>query len=405
MRRLRLLLLLLGGLFGLAACASTPPPPPELVQGDAWEYGLLPADLPAGWTFAQQAGLTAVDLARSEPVSDPVPLTESVPLAASLNDVTQMYTARYAPPETSLLGGLTLQILRYATSAEAQAGLSAEDPGEGWTKVEAETIGEQSQVWRYQPWITDTTQGFYRVDFRYWNAVGSVTMFGTAEAMPGPAEPLRFARLVAGRFKAGADPAALRALRAAGLPDPRGYLLNQDQLAKLDQAFGDRWVVSGQYLGTWTLNSDYGGEATTVLDRLGRVAGYQLYLVKPLTDVERGLTAGAVLFQQVSAYREAAAAPKGLQALRGLAASGGQELTSPPAVGEGRRAWSQVVLSEGTTLAIAEISFYLGRYVATVQVQSPPLAAGVDYTAKLKATEALAAQLAGQLAANLAAGQ
>lgn len=390
------LLFLFGSLWLLAACA---PRAPELVLGDAWNYTLRAADLPAGWTFSAQSVLTAEDVARAlTPVTDTVTTTVNSP---SLAKVTQLYTARYTPPTASEYSEFTLQILLYPSAADARSSLSAEDPGAGWTKVEAPAVGEQSQVWRYQEWLTDTSQGLYRVDFRYWNAVGSVTMFGSALALPGPAEPLEYAQKVVEYFKTGADPEGLRQLRAAGRPDVRAQLLTQRQLAALDPAFGERWVVSDQYFGAWTLNADFGGEASATLDRLGRVSGYQLYLVKPVEPKEYGGVSGAALFQQVSVYREASAAPNGLKALVGLA--GAPELADPPAVGEGRRAWSRVAeIADGSSIAVTEISFYVGQSVATVQLQSAPLPKTADPAVKLSENLALAAAFAQQLAANLA---
>lgn len=397
---LRLWLLAGAGALGmwLAACAA---PAPALVQGDAWEYALHAADLPAGWTFVDQSAFTAADLARpAAPLTATAALTEAVP--ASLAHAAQVYSAQFAPPSGAPYGDLTLQILLYPSAAEAQANLSAENPGAGWNKVEAPTVGDQSQVWRYQAWITDTTQGLYRVDFRYWNAIGSLVMLGTAEVLPGPDEPVKYARRVLDKFKAGADPAALRQLREASLPDVRGRLLNQAQLAGRDPAFADRWIIDRQYLGSWTQNADFGAQASSVLEKLGRVAGYQLYLVKPLTDAEASTVAGAALFQQVSAYRTAAAAPQGLQALVGL--KGAAEIKDWPGVGSGSRAWSQVLTAvTGSQIAVTEISFYTGLYVGTIQLESPPLPAAADQKARLQANRDLALQFAQQLAANLAA--
>jgi hypothetical protein len=385
------------GLAGLAACASTPPAP-ELVQGDAWDYGLTTADLPADWSLTEQSAQTATDLARPQ-----TGLTAALPITApaSLQNVQQTYAARYTPPAVSPYADFTLQILIYPAVAEAQAGFNAENPGEGWRAVEAPALGDESRVWRYQELVTDTTQGLYRVDFRYWNAVASLTMLGTAEALPGPEEPLRYAQKVLAKLTSGADPAALRQLLAAGLPDLRARLLGPAQLATLDPGLGERWVISDQYLGAWTLNEDFDEPARAALERLGRVAGYQLYLVKPLDLAEFPQTAGWALFQQVSAYRQADKTASGLQAMVGM--PNVPESPAPPAVGEARRAWTQVLRrTEGDPIAVTEISFSVGRYVATVQLQSPPLTEGVDQAQALSANLALATQLAEALAANLA---
>ncbi|MBL8058044.1 MAG: hypothetical protein JNK29_15170 [Anaerolineales bacterium] len=402
MNRHILLILVIGaGLLGLAACASVPPAP-ELVQGDAWEYGLTAADLPAGWSVSEQSAQTAVDLARPpDPAVTGITATLPISVPASLQNVQQIYAARYAPPEASTYADFTLEVLIFPTLADAQAGLSAEAPGEGWELVAAPAVGEQSQVWRYQAPLTETTQGLYRVDFRYWNAVASLTMLGGADVLPGPEEPLRYAQIVLGKFTAGADPAALRELRAAGLPDVRGRLLSQTQLAELDPVLGGRWIISDQYLGTWTLNEDFNAEAQVTLKRLGRVAGYQLYLVKPINSDEFAQVAGSALFQQVSAYQAADKAATGLKAMVGL--PGALESPVPPEVGEAARAWSQVLKSaDGSQIAVTEISFHVGQYVATVQLQSPPLAEGDNQKVRLNDNLVLATELAKTLAANLA---
>jgi len=386
-------------LAGLAACAA---PAPALVRGDAWDYRLTATDLPAEWTLTDQTFQTAAEISQPAPTDPAAPVvTDTVP-AASLNNATQLYTARYTPPENSPYADLTLQVLLYQAAVDAQAGLSAENPGADWVPVDAPTIGEQSRVWRYQAPASDVQQGLYRVDFQYLNAVGSLTMFGSSVVLPGPDEPLRYAQLVLDKFKTGAEPAALRELGQAGLPDLRTRLLGQAQLAALDAAYGERWIISDQYLGSWTLNADFGDEARATLDRLQRVAGYQLYMVKPLNSAEFAEVAGAALFQQVSAYRQAASTARGLQALIGLPDT--PELAAPPSVGEGTRAWSAVKGTvDGQRLAITEISFSIDRYVATVQLQSPPLGAEADSGQALADNLALARELAEALAGNLTA--
>lgn len=395
-RKSLVIALSIAGLAGLAACASTPPAP-ALVQGDAWDYGLTTADLPAGWSLTDQSAQTAADLAQPQ-----AGLTATLALtpSASLQNVQQMYAARYTPPAASAYADFTLQVLLYPAIADAQTGFGAESPGEGWHPVEAPAVGDESRVWRYQDLVTDTTQGLYRVDFRYRNAIASLTMLGSVEALPGPEEPLRYAQTVLAKFTSGADPAALRQLRAAGLPDLRAHLLGQAQLAALDPSLGDRWVISSQHLGAWTLNEDFDEPARATLERLGRVTGYQLYLVKPLNNDEIAQVAGWALFQQISAYRQADKAALGLQAMVGL--PNVSESPAPPPVGEGSRVWSQVLQrGDSNPIAITEISFHVGRYVATVQLQSPPLAEGADQAQALSANLTLATQLAQALAGNL----
>jgi hypothetical protein len=209
--------------------------------------------------------------------------------------------------------------------------------------------------------------------------------------------------MVLAKMQAGAEPPALRRLEAAGAPDLRGLLLTQAQLAEIDQAFGERWGLSDEYLAAWTDNADFSPEARSVLDRLGRIAGYQMYLVKPVAADEQGLVSSAALFQQVSAYRRAESTPDGLRAMIGL--EGAQEAPDPPPVGEGARAWSGLLKTRDSdeTLAVSEISFRVGRYVATVQLQSPPLDEGPAQQAMRQTNLALAIRFAEALAENLRA--
>lgn len=367
------------------------PRPATRVAGDAWDYRLLPEDMPAGWTFAGHAVQTAYDLAAEQPITP----------TAVLNNVQQIYSARYAPPENSEYADFTMEVLLYDSSADAEAALNAEDLGENWERVESATLGEQSQVWHYRNPEFALNQNLYRVDFRYLNALGSVTMFGTAEALPDADEPLGFARQILAKMQAEPTPPALERLQARRLPDLRSRLLTLEQVDQLDTYPGGRWQIHGDYLGSWTENRDFSPEAQPVLNQLGRIAGYQMYFVKPLTKEEEAQDAGSFLFQQISVYERAESAPAGLQSMIGL--QGVEEMSVPPRIGERTRIWYTLFARRNLQdiIAITEISFSQGPYVATVQLQSVPLALDADREQKLNDNLQLAIALAQALAENL----
>jgi hypothetical protein len=197
-------------------------------------------------------------------------------------------------------------------------------------------------------------------------------------------------------------PPALQQLQSRQLPDPRPLLL-MSELPRLDPNFGDRWEVNPQYLGTWTENEDFDAEGRAALQRLGRLTGYQLHLLKPLSAEEqaRNPEAAYAVFQQVSVYGSAENAPRGLAAMIGL--QGAIEAPQPPAIGDRARLWSTLLRRRDTnaTIAITEINFVVGRYVATLQVQTAALPADADQNAALNANQQRAIAWAQVLAEKL----
>jgi hypothetical protein len=368
-------------------------PPVTLIEGDAWAYGLTADELPAGWTFDEHGVQLPHNLLGAQAQGSN---------SAQFNNIRQIYSARYLPPENSNYADFTLEVLIYNIVADAQAALTAEAPGENWERTEGPAIGDQSVIWRYNDPTTVADQNLYRVDFRYLNAIGSVTLFGTTQAVPNAEEALNYARRVFAKMQANPVPPALQQLQSRQLPDPRPLLL-MSELPRLDPNFGDRWEVNPQYLGTWTENEDFDAEGRAALQRLGRLTGYQLHLLKPLSAEEqaRNPEAAYAVFQQVSVYGSAENAPRGLAAMIGL--QGAIEAPQPPAIGDRARLWSTLLRRRDTnaTIAITEINFVVGRYVATLQVQTAALPADADQNAALNANQQRAIAWAQVLAEKL----
>jgi hypothetical protein len=367
--------------------------PASLVEGDAWDYRLKPDEMPAGWLLDGQSVMLPHNLAAA-------PLEVDGP--AVFTNLRQLYSARYTPPPDSAYAEFTLEVLIYNAVADAQAALSAETLSENWERIEGPTVGEQSVIWQYRDPTAVVDQNLYRVDFRYRNAIVSVALFGQKTAVPDATEALAYARRILAKLQAGPVPRALQQFQSRQLPDPRPLLL-MSELPRLDPDFGERWEVNSQYLGAWTENEDFDAAGRAVLERLGRLGGYQLYLLKPLSAEEQAQTPGAAyaLFQQVSVYGSEENAPRGLDAMIGL--QGVTEATQPPAVGDRARLWSALLSRSETseTIAITEVNFVVGRYVATVQLQTAPLPADADRAAILSANQQRAITWAQALAEKL----
>ncbi|MDW8327677.1 MAG: hypothetical protein RMK99_14030 [Anaerolineales bacterium] len=376
-----------------AATFSLWRPPAALVEGDAWDYRLTPDELPAGWTLDGQSVLLPHNLAAAPlEVEEPVVFT----------NLRQLYSARYTPPPDSPYAQLTLEVLIYNAVADAQAAMNAETLDENWKRTEGPAVGEQSVIWQYRDPTAVIDQNLYRVDFRYRNAIASVVLFGQKTAVPDANEAIAYARRILAKLQSRPIPTALQQLQSRQLPDLRPLLL-MSELPRLDPDFGERWEVNPQHLGAWTENEDFDAAGRAVLERLGRLGGYQLYLLKPLSAEEQAQTPGAAyaVFQQISVYGSAENAPRGLDAMIGL--SGVTEAAQPPAVGDRARLWSTLLTRRETndTIAITEVNFVVGRYVATMQVQTAPLPADADQAAVLSANQQRAVAWAQALAEKL----
>lgn len=372
-------------------------PPATLVEGDAWDYRLTPDEMPAGWLLDGQSVLLPHNLAAA-------PLEVEAPVA--FTNLRQLYSARYTPPPDSAYADFTLEVLIYNAVADAQAALNAETLGENWEQIEGPTVGEQSVIWQYRDPTAVVDQNLYRVDFRYRNAIASVVLFGQRAALPDANEALAYARRILTKLQTRPVPPALQRLQSRQLPDPRPLLL-MSEMPRLDPDFGERWEVNPRYLGAWTENEDFDAAGRAVLERLGRLGGYQLYLLKPLSAEEQAQTPGAAyaVFQQISVYGSEENAPRGLDAMIGL--QGATEAAQPPAVGDRARLWSTLLSRSETneTIAITEVNFVVGRYVATMQVQTAPLPVGADRAAILSANQQRAITWAQALAEKLRTAQ
>ncbi len=367
--------------------------PVALVEGDAWDFRLRPEEMPTGWTLDGQSVQLPHNLGAAQLGTDG---------AAVFSNVRQIYSARYTPPPDSAYAEFTLEVLIYNAVADAQAALEVESPGENWERIEGPTVGEQTVIWHYRDPAPVVDQNLYRVDFRYLNAIGSVTMFGQTAAVPNADEALAYARRISAKMQTAPVPAPLQRLHSRQLPDPRPLLL-LSELPQLDPTLGDRWEVNPQALGAWTENEDFNAEGRAVLEQLGRITGYQLYLIKPLSaeELAQNPEAAYAVFQQVSVYGLAENAPRGLAAMIGL--PGAPESPQPPAVGERARLWSTLLRRRDTnaTIAITEINFVVDRYVATLQVQTAALPADADQNAALNANQQRAIAWAQVLAEKL----
>ena len=387
-------------LLWMSACTARP----TQVSGDVWSYRLLPEELPAGWTIASQDIYTAADLSAVASVTPTAPISGT----SGLTDAQQLYSASYRPPENSQYANFTLDIIRYPTSAEAQQGLSHEGLAEEeWEQVPHTTLGDESRVWHFRNPAEATNQNLYRVDFRYLNAVGSVSMLGSASALPNADEALGYARQVLAKMQAAPQPAALEKLQSAQLPDTRTLMLTPAQIQTATGGNAE-WSLNNLLLPGWVGNEDFpNAEARDMLNRLGRITGYQMWLIKPPAEGQAAIDPAVGLFQQVSVYQQAASTAQGLQAMIGI--PNVSESQAAPAIGEGARMWSTLIPQDpsnkqGALVATSEISFRVGHYVASVQLQSQPIDDPSTFTV-LQQNHDLAIAVAQALAQNLSGGQ
>ena len=353
--------------------------PSAVLSGDAWDYALQPADAPAGWTLAESGIITAHDQAQ-DALEASTALTASIPVtpSASVQNMTHLYYARYQPPDTSGYADFTYQVILYPKVADAQAALAGENPGAEWESAPAPALGDGAHLWHF---LSDPSanENIYRLDFRYLNGIGSLTLMGTTKAVPNADETLGYAQKILAAMKAGATPTDLKRLLSAGLPDLRRLLLTQDQLTQADSYLGGRWQLASEQLPGWTPTSSMSAGAQQALAPLGRVTGYQMFLFKSVTGAEYHGTIPLLLFQQVTAYTRADNAQKALDMMKGVEQL--PETPGAPQIGDGQvHAWGgELSTGQGAdkgTVAVAELDFRVGNYVASVKLQSRPLDAG-----------------------------
>ncbi len=381
-------------------------PRPTYISGDAWDYALHLEDLPDDWLLSERAITTPFDVGQRAPELGVEPGA-----SLSLTDLRNFYQAQYDPPVFSEFVNLAVEILMYDTVDAAMRAASGEDPGEDWRRADGAQIGDETRVWSYlaPPEAGQINQNLFRVDARYLNAVVSVTMHGTRGALPDPDEPARYAALIVERMRRGARSAELDRLEAAQLTDLRTSLVTQAQLAELEDQLGERWLVDARLLPRWTPTSDLvSEEARRMLTRLGRITGYQMFMIKDLTVAERQTIVTEGFFQQISAYGRADSADQALDLMIGL--ENAAESPIPPQVGDRARSWTTLLQQtredgEIVTIAASEVDFRLGRYVGSVRVQTRPLGASERNQAQVDNLQK-ALILALRLAANLrSAGQ
>jgi hypothetical protein len=283
----------------------------------------------------------------------------------------------YQPPDTSPYADFTCQVILYQTDTDAQAALSAEDPGVEWESAPAPDVGDEARLWHFKNTDPSVSENIYRVDFRYLNGIASATLMGTAQAVPDSKEVTGYAGKMLDKMKKAATPADLKSLQSAGLGDLRPYLLTQAQVAQADLHLGDRWLWATEQLPGWTPTNIMSEGAQKALAPLGRVTGYQMYFYKSLSQKELMEVFPVLLFQQVTAYKQAANAQKGLDMMRGISEL--EEFASPPKIGDGQtHGWKGELSStqtDGTkvVVAVSELDFRVGNYVASVKLQSRPL--------------------------------
>ena len=372
---------------------------PALITGDVWDYRLRPADLGADWSLSNQ---TVLDIGQ---LNNTTVTTETVDVPG----LKSLYTASYtgAPGQTKV-AELGVRVLLFETTETASTALAAETFEDGWSRDEtvgAVTSADESHVWRFTDPDPDIAQGLWRVDFRVLNAIGSVSILGTAEGVPDASGAMAYAETIATSMRNDATPRVLKSTNffQASPPDVRPYLLSAAQLAEVDQQFGDRWVINTLQLPSFTTNAEFSTEARPTLEKLGRLLGYQSYWVKGITQDEEAQAVGVLLFQQVSVYATVEGATSGLASMVGI--SKGSEIQPAPDVGDAARKWV-IVTAPGQNpngqSAVVEINFRVGRYVASVQLTSRP---GADQAAAMALSgpaDILAENLARQLADNLA---
>lgn len=375
-------------------------PRPELIEDDAWAYALLASET-GDWALVEQDARTAYDILPPSIVTGSV---ESLP--PSLRGIRQMYVARFSPATSAELDEFTTQIILYADVASAQAAFSAETPNpQEWRTLPAPALGDEARLYQATAQSDDvnvTPLTFYRLEARYLNAIISLGMGGTVGKLRSPDEITRLAGVILAKMRDRARPQALNDLREYQQPDLRTYLVTQAQLAELDDKGGNLWVIDPRFLSQWTPNSSFGEGTQSLLTRLGRVTGYQQFLLKPLNAEERANAFTENFFQQITYYRTEQGAEEALNRMAGLenalevGASG---------IGNRARAWNTIVNQvqpNGATnvVAASEIAFRWGNYVASVRLTSRPLTE-TEYTPAQSENASNAYIFALRLAANL----
>jgi hypothetical protein len=387
MRRIVLIAVIAIGLLAAAAALVWYTQRPTVLEGDPWDYNLTQADLPDGWRLYDTQVETVYDVTQA---------TQAQP-----KGLLGIHSAAFSNAVAVDVFEITSQVILYDTPQSARAALAEEVLNAEWEREQApRVIGEETVVWRLKFMEDAPDQAVYRVDARYLNGIISVTLTGTVQNMPDSDQALAYADKMRVKMQRAARPAALQALKNANRPDLRGLLLTQAEIAQLDSNFGDRWVYNSLLPLGWTPNSEFANPEG--MAQLGRVMGYQVWLVKPLAEDELEPDSSTALFQQVTAYRSPEQAEVTLGKMIGLE-SGAWE--GSPEVGESAKGWTQVYEAAGTSagsgaVAATEISFRVGSYIGSIRTQTSPVTESEAPSTRL-ANEQLANQFAVALAEKL----
>ncbi|MBI4316086.1 MAG: hypothetical protein HY679_09125 [Chloroflexi bacterium] len=346
-------------------------PTPALVVGDPWDYALTLSDLSPKWEVSNSEIQTAYDVAQpavpaatADPVSNP----------SSQSGLQKIYFIDFTNQTASDIFFISSQVVIYDTPQSAQAALAAEAPGQEWEKfTPSQTIGDGTIAWHLLPKEDAPQQAAYRVDFRYLNAIGSVGVTGTNETIVDDKQAQAYAVKVFDKMKKAAQPEALKLLVDGGQPDLRPLLLTQSELAGLDPNVGRPWTYDSRLLPAWTPNSALSDPQGVA--RFGRLMGYQVYMIKLLGPDDTHAIFSGGLLQQVTAYAQADKAQQILEHMAGLEIG---PWPTPPQVGDSARGWSDTLHPQeapSQTVAVTEIDFRVGTYIASIRLQTLPLTA------------------------------
>ena len=358
---------------------------PTSISGDPWDYNLVIADLPAGWELGNDKIETAFDIEREKKVE--------------LSGLESVHSVEFRQPTTVNFFNLTAQVLKYNSAETAHAAFTNETTSAEWeTNPTTRALGDETTVWHLKAVADAPEQASYRVDFRYFNCVVAVVVTGTIDEIKDATQALNYANKILEKMQKGATPESLRLL--GDRPDLRGRLLTQADLAQVDEQFGERWLYNSRLTPGWTPNSAFDNPAG--MAQLGRIMGYQAWLIKPLSTEELKPETTITLFQQVTVFQSPEQAQATLEKMVGLESG---DWATRPSVGEAAKGWTQVFEANRATagqeaVATTEISFRVGVYTGSIRVQSSKVKAS-DVSLAKAANELLAFQFANALAAKL----
>jgi hypothetical protein len=359
---------------------------PTFVSGDPWDYNLTVQDMPEGWALSAANIKTAYDMTQDG--------------QTDLAGLQGLHAVQFSHQLSLDVFDVTSQVLLYDSTESAKAAFAKEAPSAEWETVQSSIkLGDTTNVWHLKTAEDAPLQATYRADVQYLNAVVSVTVTGTVDAMTNESVVLQYAAKVTNKLQSAPRPEALGKLN--GQPDLRSLLLSQDELSRLDSYFGDLWLYNAVLQPGWTPNSAF--ENPAGMDALGRVMGYQAWFIKPLLDDEVKSDTAVGLFQQVTLFDSPEDAQAVLEKMNGLDTG---PWTENPDIGDSAKAWTKIADSSGTSagdgaVISSEISFRVGSYTGSIRVETPVITKDDEVLVARSANELLAYQLATGLASNL----